>query len=449
MRMSSMPDMSDRPSQMPRRVQIVGAGLGGLAAAIACARAGADVQVTERALVLGEVGAGIQLSPNAMKALRWLGVDVAAANPFRPDALELRMFDSGRRVYRAPLDTAAEARWGAPYLQVHRADLHAVLLDAALAAGVDLRLGMDVAGYERLAEGGARLIVRPTAEPAILPTPVIEERRQRPRAVSLHPLGEASVPIPEPFKDAPFDLILGADGIRSVIREKMLPMAGHVGFSGNVAYRGTVPAAALAPGLVRPVASVWMGPQRHFVHYYVRGGAMVNFIAVCERAEWTPEGWGAQSDIAALRAEFADWHPTVRGILAGAETAYEWGLFHHEPFETWHDGPVALMGDAAHPMAPFLAQGAAMAFEDAVTLGRALPIYGVRYGLEAYEKLRAGRCAHMQQAAARTGRRFHSRNRLDRFVKATAIEALGHLSPRTATGLNDWIYGHDAGRAPV
>lgn len=444
----SLPDISARPSRAPRRVQIVGAGLGGLAAGIALARAGAEVQITERALALAEVGAGIQLSPNAVKALRWLGVDPEAARPFRPDALELRMFNSGRRVYRAPLDHEAETRWGAPYLQVHRADLHSVLLDAALAAGVDLRLGMDVTGYE-IDGAAARLILRPTPDLAPAPAPVIEERRKRPRALSLHPMRDSAAPMPDPVRDDAFDLILGADGIRSAIRAQMLPMAGDVGFSGNVAYRGTVPAGALAPGLVRPVASVWMGPQRHFVHYYVRGGSLVNFVAVCERAEWTPEGWGAEGDVNALRAEFADWHPTVRGILSAADTVHEWGLFRHAPFHTWHEGPVALLGDAAHPMAPFLAQGAAMAFEDAVTLGRALPIYGVRYGLEAYEKLRAGRCARMQDAAARTGRRFHSRTRLERFVKAAAIETLGHLSPSTATGLNDWIYGHDAGSAPV
>jgi salicylate hydroxylase len=446
----SVPDISARPSRGPRRVQIVGAGLGGLAAGIALARAGAEVQITEGALALAEVGAGIQLSPNAVKALRWLGVDAEAARPFRPDALELRMFNSGRHVYRAPLDKAAEARWDAPYLQVHRADLQAVLLDAAQAAGVDLRLGMSVTGYE-IEDGGAsaRLILRPTHKLAPVAAPVIEERRKRPRAVSLNPMREAAVPMPDALRDDAFDLILGADGIRSAIRAQMLPMAGDVKFSGNVAFRGTVPAGALAPGLLRPVASVWMGPKRHFVHYYVRGGALVNFVAVCERAEWTPEGWSAVGDIAALRAEFADWHPSVRGILSAADTVHEWGLFHHAPFETWHEGPVALLGDAAHPMAPFLAQGAAMAFEDAVTLGRALPIYGVRYGLEAYEKLRAGRCARMQEAAARTGRRFHSRTRLERFVKAAAIETLGHLSPSTATGLNDWIYGHDAGSAPV
>lgn len=446
----SVPDISARPSRGPKRVQIVGAGLGGLAAAIAFARAGAEVQVTERATELGEVGAGIQLTPNAVKALRWLGIDPADARPFRPDAVELRLFNSGRQVYNAPLDKAAEARWGAPYLQVHRADLHAVLLDAARAAGAQLRLGMDVTGYEILPEGGgARLTLRPAPVPNAAPAPVIEERRKRPRAVSLHPLGEAPAPIAGPIKDEAFDLILGADGIRSAIRAQMLPLSGDVAFSGNVAYRGVAPSSALAPGLVRPVASVWMGPRRHFVHYYVRGGKLVNFVAVCERGEWTPEGWGAEGDIDALREEFADWHPTVRGILAAADTVHEWGLFAHAPFASWHDGPVALLGDAAHPMAPFLAQGAAMAFEDAVTLGRALPVYGVRYGLEAYEKLRAGRCAQMQEAAARTGRRFHSNNRLSRFAKAAAIEALGRLSPSTATGLNDWIYGHDAGRAPV
>jgi salicylate hydroxylase len=461
-----------RPSLGPKRVQVVGAGLGGLAVAIAFARSGAEVEVVERAARLGDVGAGIQLSPNAVKALRWIGVDPEAANPFRPEAVELRLHASGRTVYRAPLGAAAQARWDAPYLQVHRADLHAVLTETARAAGVHLRLGVDATGYEvsddRLR---ARLMLRALpdlgpdpgpdlgpdrgpkpgdpGDPASQDASGFVERRRAPRPMSLHPLRDAAAPLREPEPGPVVDLIIAADGARSVLREQMIGAAGGEVFSGNVAFRGLVPASALPEGLLRPVASVWMGPQRHFVHYFVRGGTLVNFIAVCEREKWTPESWSAPGDIDALRAEFADWHPSVRAILAATEKTFEWGLFGHAPLSRWSEGPVVLMGDAAHPTAPFLAQGAAMAFEDAATLARTLPIYGVPYGLMAYRKLREGRTARLQAAAARTGRRFHQASPLARGAQAAALTALQLAAPSVAAGLNDWIYEHDAGAAPV
>ncbi|MFT7390634.1 MAG: salicylate hydroxylase, partial [Paracoccaceae bacterium] len=447
---------TSRPSLGPQRVQVVGAGLGGMAAAVALARSGAEVEVVERATALGEVGAGIQLSPNAVKALRWLGVSPESASPFRPEAVELRLFDSGRTVYRLPLGDAATARWGAPYLQVHRADLHAVLTAAAREAGVHLRLGVDATGYEVTKDGAeARLMLRALQDPAVpcaAPSAApATERRAKPRPISLHRLRDAAMPLPEPEPGAPMDLIVAADGVRSALREQMQMLAGGPAdaFSGNVAFRGTVRADALPPGLLRPVGSVWMGPQRHFVHYFIRGGTLVNFVAVCERNIWTPESWSTPGDITALRAEFAGWHPTVRAILDAAESTYEWGLFGHAPLARWNDGPVALLGDAAHPTTPFLAQGAAMAFEDAVTLARTLPVYGVRYGIEAYHKLRAPRTAALQAAAAKTGRRFHSNSTSERMAKAAAIAALGILAPSVAAGLNDWIYDHDAGSAPV
>lgn len=443
------------PKHTPMRVTVAGAGLGGLAAAIAFARRGAQVSVYEQADAPREVGAGIQLSPNAVKALRWLEVDLALARPFRPEAAELRMHASGATVYRLPLGEAAVRRWGAPYLQVHRADIHAALLEAARSAGVALHFGRAATGYRRHEDGTVSLLTRPAAaRPAPRPAPAAaeaptEERRKRPRPPSLHPGAAAAAPLPPPEASPPVDLLIGADGVRSTLRSQMLPASMGVAFSGNVAYRGTVGAEALPKGLIRPAANVFMGPDAHVVCYPVRGGELINFVAVAERSDITPEAWSTPADRDAMRADFKGWHETVEALVEAVEDPFEWGLFGHAPLHRWHDGPVVLMGDAAHPTTPFLAQGAAMCFEDAVTLARTFSSYGMEYGAEAYRRLRFSRCTRLQQAAARNGKRFHSRSTVDRWTKTAGIKALGVFAPGIAAGLNDWIYAHDAGEAPV
>ena len=391
-------------------IGVVGAGIGGLAAALALARAGHGATVLERAEELGEVGAGLQLSPNAMKAMRFLGLEAEAeAAGFAPEAIELRMHRSGRTVFRALLGAAARARWGASYIQIHRADLHGLLADAARAAGVEIRTGEAVTGV-RADEGGA----------------ILDTAR-----------GEAR-----------FDLVVGADGVRSLLRDHVAPGPGAA-FSGYVAFRGLADAARLPENLVRPVASAWMGPRAHFVHYYLRRGEIVNFVGVIERAAWTEESWSLPADIRALRARFLDWHESVRAVLAAADTTFEWGLFGHAPLARWSRGRVVLLGDAAHPTTPFLAQGAGMALEDAVFLARALEGRGVEDALEAFEAARKPRASRLQAAAARTGGRFHSRSLPERLAKAGAIAALGALAPGRAAALNDWIYSYDPARAPL
>ncbi|SES78035.1 FAD-dependent monooxygenase [Oceanicella actignis] len=394
--------MSDRAQ---RSVAVAGGGLGGLAAALAFARMGWRATVVERAEALREVGAGIQLSPNAIKALDHLGVgDEARAAGFAPQAVELRAWRSGRLAWRLALNPQIERRHGAPYRQIHRADMLDILLRAALAAGVELRLGCEALG-------------------------VSEDALQTDRG---------------PLRA---DLIVGADGVRSRLRAAA--GASSPRFSGNVAFRGLVRADRLPGGAAPPCATVWMGPRRHLVHYPLRGGEIVNFVAVIERAAWTEEGWSRPGDPEALRAEFADWHPQARAILDAADETFEWGLFGHAPLPSWRRGRLALLGDAAHPTTPFLAQGAAMAFEDAVVLSRAVAAHGVADGLAAYEAARKPRATRLQQAARRTGRRFHARTALDGLAKFAALELFARLAPGRAAALNDWIYGYDPARAPV
>lgn len=391
-------------------VALAGAGIGGLAMATALGRAGHQGTVIERAPSLTEVGAGLQLSPNAMRALDALGVGEAVmAAGSRPEAVTLRLHRSGRQVYRMALGRTAETRWGAPYLHIHRADLLAILHRAALDAGAEIRTGIQVerAGDVR---GGAALHTDAGRIDA--------------------------------------DLVIGADGVRSVVREA-LTSRGRPRYSGFVAWRGTVPADRLPAGLLAPRCTVWMGPRRHLVTYPLREGRLLNFVAVEEREAWTAEGWSAPGDPDALRASFHGWHEEVGALFAAVDETYQWGLFRHAPLARWHEGRVAVTGDAAHPTLPFLAQGAALALEDAAMLARALTSHELTSGLAAWEAARKPRATWLQSAAARTGKRFHSRSAPEQMVKAAALALLAKAAPDFAQGLNDRVYGYDPVRAPI
>lgn len=391
-----------------RQAVIAGGGIAGVAAALALAREGWRVTLCEAAEEFAEVGAGLQVSPNASRVLRWLGVlDAVARLAFRPEAAVLRDGRSGAAVFRTALGAAAEARWGAPYLHVHRADLLGILVEAATRAGAALRTRAPVASYSLRPEG-----------------PVVKLAS-----------GEALAA----------DLVVGADGIRSAVRTQLNGAEEPV-FSGQVAWRGTVPAARLPAGLVAPKATVWAGPGRHLVTYYVRAGELVNFVAVEEGAEWTVvEGWSTPGDPERLRRGFAGWHEPVRAFLAHVEETFLWGLFGRPAQVRWVDGPVVLIGDAAHPMLPFMAQGAAMALEDVAVLVRALQAEAdVARALIAFEQRRWGRVTRVQERAVANGRLFHERSGLLRLGHWGLVRAVSRLMPEVAAGRLDWIYGYDA-----
>ncbi|HUS52440.1 MAG TPA: FAD-dependent monooxygenase [Thermohalobaculum sp.] len=386
---------------------IAGGGIAGTAAALALARAGWRVTVCEEAPAATEVGAGLQMSPNAAKVLRWLGVlDTTAAQAFHPRAAEMRDGRTGVRIYRATLGAAAEARWGAPYLHVHRADLLAVLTDAARNAGAEVRGGAKVAGYVLRPEGPALKLSN----------------------------GETLAA----------DLVIGADGIRSVLRAQLNgPEAPE--FTGQIAWRGTIPAERLPDGLVAPNATVWAGPGRHLVTYYLRGGSLVNFVAVEEQAEWSAEGWSAPGDPQQLRRSFAGWHPDVTRLLDHVDETFVWGIFGRPEQVRWVDGPVVLIGDAAHPMMPFMAQGAAMALEDVAVLMRALQTGGdLATDMIAYETRRWPRVTRVQHRSSANGQFFHQRSGVARSYHWGMVSAVSRLAPGLAAGQLDWLYNYDA-----
>lgn len=390
----------------PKRALVAGGGIAGLASALGLARAGWHVTVCEQADALREVGAGLQMSPNALRVLRWLGIDPAVeVTAFRPEAAEMRDGRTGEIITRVELGRTAELRWGAPYLHIHRADLMRVLAEAAVAAGVEIRTGARAVGYlNRMACARLRLADGATLE------------------------GE---------------LIVGADGIRSALRSE-LNGAEDPEFLGQVAWRGTLPAAWLPPGLVAPNATVWAGPGRHLVTYYLRGGDLVNFVAVEEREGWAEEGWSRPGDPDDLRAAFEGWHPQVVDLLAAVEETYLWGLFGRPEQVRWVEDRVALLGDAAHPMLPFMAQGAAMALEDVAVLLRALDRHEkVSEALLAWEEARWSRVTRVQAQSRSNGSLFHKRSAVGQFLAWTPIAAVTRYVPGLAAAQLDWLYGHD------
>ncbi len=387
------------------RAIVVGAGIGGLTAALALARKGLAVTVLEQAPEFGEVGAGIQVSPNASRVLVELGLESALLDlAFVPEAVERRTWRRGHRLVHLPLGHEVARRHGAPYLHLHRADLHEVLAAAALATpGIETHLGAACASVEQDADG----------------VTAIDAGGRR-------------------FAG---DLLVGADGIRSVVREALFGPAAPR-FTGCVAWRGVVPADAVREAHVRPVAANWMGPGAHFVHYYLRRGALVNFVAVVEKTGWETESWTERGGKSELRADFAGWHPTVQGLIEAADpdACFKWALHDRDPLPRWTEGRVTLLGDACHPTLPFMAQGACMAIEDAAVLAECVASEAaVPAALAGYEGLRRSRTAGIQRGSRANATLYHLRGPKAWLRNATLPLAAGRLAKRT-----DALYAYDA-----
>ena len=355
-----------------RTVIIVGAGIGGLTAALAIARRGFEVAVFDQAQRLDEVGAGIQLSPNASRILLALGLaEQLQRHVVIPE--ELRVIDArtARVLARAPLGAAAERRYGAPYWVIHRGDLQTVLVEAVRAhPGIVLHLGARIEDFT-LTEAGVTISARAAQGD-------LEHR------------GAA---------------LIGADGLWSSLRRSL----GHgrePRFAGHSAWRALAPAEAVVPALRAPAVNLWLGSGAHLVHYPVGGGSLVNVVAII-RDDWREAGWSAPAERADILARYsaATWSTTARALLAAPRQWQKWALYDRAPLAHWGTGAVTLLGDAAHPMLPYLAQGAAMAIEDAAVLAQRLaetrdnPAAAMRR----YERQRRARTARAQRAARHHG----------------------------------------------
>jgi salicylate hydroxylase len=384
-------------------VLIAGAGIGGLTAALAIARQGLPVALFDQAERLEEAGAGIQLSPNATRVLIALGLAEAIAPAIVvPAAIRLRAGGSGRDIAIMPL--GAQARHGAPYWVLHRADLQSALLAAVEShAGITLKLGARIDGF------------------------------------ALGPQGvTAKISGPEGTREQRGHALIGADGLWSRLRES-LGARTAARFAGRTAWRALAPSASVPRAFREPEVNLWIGPGGHLVHYPIRAGAAVNIVAVTSD-DWQSTQWSTAADRDEMLARFPPllWAGEARDLLAAPERWQKWALYDRAPSANWGHGPVTLLGDAAHPMLPFLAQGAAMAIEDAFVLAAALarsPGDAAR-ALRDYEKQRLPRTARVQRAARRNDLVYHL-GRPAAFIRDAVLAALGG---RLLLAQYDWIY---------
>ena len=387
----------------PLHALVIGAGIGGTAAAIALRRAGLDVSLFEQTMAQGEVGAGIQISPNASRLLARYGLGAAMARAaVRPSAIVFRRWQDGRVLGRDELGDSIENLYGAPYYHFHRADLIALLADAF--GSREIKLGRRLVGLEQ-DEGG----------------------------VTAH------------FQDGSSergDLLIGADGIHSQVRERLFGEE-KPRFSGQVAYRGLAPAERVAHlGLPHDVTN-WVGPGGHFVHYYVSAGRFVNFVAVSEEATWTREQWSDRGSISDAAKNYEGWHPQVATILTAVDETFKWALFDRNPLPEWTQGRVVLLGDACHPMLPFMAQGAAQAIEDGATLAACLKhaAFDIPAAFRAYVTLRKPRATEVQGRSRAHSTSFHLHDGPQQLERDHAFATLGVRGGPEA--LNR-LYGYDA-----
>ncbi|MGY2050507.1 FAD-dependent monooxygenase [Methylobacterium sp. JK268] len=397
-----MPPNRPVPDRPGLAVAVAGAGIGGLTAALALAARGHAVTLVERRTAFSEVGAGLQLSPNASRILTDLGLGPALRRAAtEPPRVRIRGLASGRDLGEVALGPAMRERFGAPYWVIHRADLQTILLDAVRGRpGIRLLMGRRAIACAE--EGaGARLTVESAGG----------------RAETL---------------DA--DLVVAADGIRSTLRARLdrRPLRP----AGVAAWRATLPR-ALAPEALRgDETGLWLGRGRHVVHYPIAGGDLINLVAVLPDARDEAD-WGLPGDPARLRAAFADAAEPLAGLLARPETWLLWTLADRPAARRLAGGRLALLGDAAHPVLPFLAQGAALAIEDAAVLAAALGAAPVPEALAAYAAARRPRARAVQDAARRNGRVYHAGG----LVAAARDAVMRRLGPARMTERYAWLYG--------
>jgi salicylate hydroxylase len=384
------------------RIAIIGGGIGGLSAALQLLEAGFDVHVYEQADAIGEIGAGIQISPNASRLLVRLGLKPAMDKVgVQPLAVHQRRWDDGRTLQRAPLGPEVEATFGAPYYHFHRGDL-AELLGTAVPA-------------ERLHVGH--------------------------KLVDLMQKGERVVARFENGASVEADLQIGADGIHSRVRHLLFGPE-KPRFTGCVAWRGLVPGERIKHLDIEVVSHSWMGPEGHVVHYWVASGRLMNVVCVVEHGTWTKESWTDKGEVAEVLERYEGWHPIVRSLIGAFPETFIWALHDRLPLPRWSDGRVTLLGDACHPMLPMMAQGAAQSIEDGAALAAPLTTRpgDVTGALVRYEEVRKPRATRLQEASAANRKRFHLP---DGPEQQKRDEALAISGDRSIANIG-WLYRHDA-----
>ncbi|MBT5239487.1 MAG: NAD(P)-binding protein [Rhodospirillaceae bacterium] len=381
-------------------VIIAGAGIGGLTTALSCQKIGRRVRVFERAPELGEIGAGIMLTPNAVRCLEYLGLgDALSAAAVEPTESIYRKFDTSEVLMRAGIKDKMRETYGAGYYLIHRADLHSILMQAVQANDAE----------------------------AICPGFGVSDADQNESGVDVHFENGESVA---------GNLLIGCDGIHSAVRGKLFGKS-NPQYTGQSAWRGMVPVEGLPESVLEPGTISWIGEDKHVIQYAVRQGRLINYVAIVALEDWAEEGWNRPAPVEEVVAEFAGWHADVLQLLSATppDNCYKWGLFVRESLKSWTVGRVTLLGDAAHPTLPFAAQGSAMAIEDAVILGRALASYDdAEAALKVYESTRLARTTWLVEHARQATKLYQ--------------RVQGNKSQQRASSVDE-IYSYDAIQCPL
>jgi salicylate hydroxylase len=402
--------VAESPGFTTLRILIVGAGIGGLAAALALLRDGHDVEVYEQAAQLAELGAGVQISANGARVLFTLGLEDALRRVWcEPAGKEIRLWTTGETWKLFDLGAQSVARYGAPYFMIHRADLHQVLIDAVRARKPDaIRLNA--------------------------------------RAVSFEDDGTCVTLTLADGTRVTGDALIGADGVHSRIRNILVGDDKPV-FTGIMAWRGLVPAGKLPPHMRRPVGTNWVGPGGHVINYLLRRGEIFNFVGIVER-DWRVESWTEQGTREECAADFAGWNADIQEMIANIETPYKWALLGREPLTRYAFGRSALAGDAAHPTLPMLGQGANMAIEDGMILARCFAAdRDAESALRRYEAARLERTAKLVRGADEAAKRFHNPALADAAGARDYVTA--EWSEARTKQRYDWIFSYDAVTVPL
>ena len=391
------------------RVLIAGGGIGGLAAALACLKQGIDVEVYEQAAELKEVGAGVQLAANGTRVLYALGVgEEIKALSCEAQGKEIRHWQTGETWKLFDLGPVSIERYGFPYFTVYRPDLLGVLASAVRRLKPDaIHLGARCTGFTQTANGVTLELERGTAT------------------------GEA---------------LIGADGVHSRVRQGLFG-ADKPSFTGVIAWRGIVPMEKLPRHMARRVGSNWVGPGGHIVHYPLRAGRLMNFVGALERSDWKIESWSSRGTREELAADFRGWHEDIQSFIAQIDTPYKWALMVRAPLERWTVGRVTLLGDAAHSMLPFLAQGAIMAIEDGYVLARCLAQFDPPTALQRYERARIDRTRRTVEGSAANIQRFHNPALADPVEGRNFIER--EWASQRIADRYEWLFRYDATQVEI